>query len=51
MKMEDAKNIDAELIIEKLGGLPKEKEHCAELVIKTLNKALENVNKREVGCI
>ena len=48
---EDAKNIDAELIIEKLGGLPKEKEHCAELVIKTLNKALENVNKREVGCI
>lgn len=51
MKMEDAKNVDAELIIEKLGGLPKEKEHCAELVIKTLNKAIENVNKREVGCI
>ena len=51
MKMEDAKKIDAELIIEKLGGLPKEKEHCAELVIKTLNKALENANKREVGCI
>lgn len=51
MKVEDAKNVDAKLIIEKLGGLPKEKEHCAELVIKTLNKALENVNKRKVGCI
>lgn len=51
MKVEEAKNVDAKLIIEKLGGLPKEKEHCAELVIKTLNKALENVSERKVGCI
>ncbi len=51
MKVEDAKNVDAKLIIENLGGLSKEKEHCAELVIKTLNKALENVNKRKAGCI
>lgn len=45
MKVEDAKNIEAELIIEKLGGLPKEKEHCAELVVKTLKKAIENIIK------
>lgn len=51
MKVEEAKNVDAKLIIENLEGLPKEKEHCAELVIKTLNKALENLNKRKVRCI
>lgn len=45
MKVEDAKNIDAELIAKNLGGLPKEKEHCAELVVKTLNKAIENISK------
>lgn len=43
MKVEDAKNIDAEWLARNLGGLPKEKEHCAELVVKTLNKAIENV--------
>lgn len=51
MKAEDAKKVDAKLIIDNLEGLPKEKEHCAELVIKTLNKALENLNKRKVRCI
>lgn len=51
MKVEDAKKVDAKLIIDNLEGLPKEKEHCAELVIKTLNKALENLNKRKVRCI
>ena len=30
-------------IIEKLEGLPNEKIHCAELVIKTLRKAINNL--------
>ena len=36
MKMEDAKNIDAELIIEKLGGLPKEKRTLCRVSYKNI---------------
>lgn len=43
MNIENAKNIVAKEIIERLNGLPKEKEHCAELVIKTIKKAIENI--------
>ena len=46
MKTEDAMHIDAEVIIKKLDGLPKEKEHCAELVQKTLYRAIDNYNNR-----
>ncbi len=35
MKIEEALKINEKIIIENLGGLPKEKEHCAELVLKT----------------
>lgn len=42
MDIEKAKNITAKEIIEKLNGLPKEKEHCAELVEITLKKAIIN---------
>lgn len=45
MNIEKAKNITAKEIIEKLNGLPKEKEHCAELVVKTLEKAILNIKK------
>ena len=45
MNIEKAKNITAKEIIEKLNGLPKEKEHCAELVVETLNKAIENISE------
>ena len=44
MEIEKAKTLTANEIINKLNGLPKEKEHCAELVIKTLRKAIENIN-------
>mgnify|MGYP001693857480 CR=1 FL=1 len=44
MEIEKAKTLTAKKIINKLNGLPKEKEHCAELVIKTLRKAIENIN-------
>lgn len=43
--IEKAKNITAKKIIERLNGLPKEKEHCAELVIKTFKKAIKSINK------
>lgn len=44
MNIDEAKNITAKEIIEKLNGLPKEKEHCAELVINTLHNAIKNMN-------
>lgn len=43
MNMKDAICIDENFVIEKLDGLPKEKEHCAKLVINTLQKAIKNV--------
>lgn len=45
MDIEKAKNITAKEIIERLNGLPKEKEHCAELVIKTFKKAIKGITK------
>ncbi len=44
MNIEKAKTLTAEEIIKKLNRLPKEKEHCAELVIKTLRKTIDNIN-------
>ena len=43
VNIERAKEITANEIIEKLEGLPNEKIHCAELVIKTLRKAISNL--------
>ena len=43
VNIERAKEITANEIIEKLEGLPNEKIHCAELVIKTLRKAINNL--------
>ena len=43
VNIEKAKKITANEIIEKLEGLPNEKIHCAELVIKTLRKAINNL--------
>ena len=45
MKIEEALKINEKIIIENLGGLPNEKEHCAELVVKTLEKAILNLEK------
>ena len=46
IKIEEALKIDTKLIIENLGGLPREKEHCAELVVKTFKKAIANFEER-----
>lgn len=45
INIEKAKTLTADEIIKKLNGLPKEREHCAELVVETLNKAIENIGK------
>ena len=45
MKIEEALKINEKIIIENLGGLPNEKEHCAELVVKTIEKAILNFEK------
>lgn len=45
MKIEEALKINEKLIIENLGGLPNEKEHCTELVIKTFKKAIKSITK------
>lgn len=40
INIDKVKDITAEEIIKRLNGLPKEKEHCVELVLRTLNNAL-----------
>jgi nitrogen fixation NifU-like protein len=40
--IEDALNISKEVILESLGGLPKEYVHCALLASNTLRKAIQN---------
>ena len=40
MNIKEAKDITSNEIIEELKGLPNEKIHCAELVVKTLKKAI-----------
>ncbi len=42
MNIENANSLTADEIIKKLNGLPEEKQHCAELVINTLKKAIRN---------
>ena len=43
INIEKAKEITADEVIGNLDGLPIEKRHCAELVIKTLRKAISNL--------
>ncbi len=43
--MKEASAITSTKLIEILGGLPKEHEHCATLAISTLHKAIEDYHK------
>ena len=43
--LEEARQITPKQLTEKLGGLPKIKLHCPELVIEALIHALENAEK------
>ena len=41
-------DVTGEAILEKLGGLPKEEEHCAFLAGETLQEALSSYMKKQV---
>jgi nitrogen fixation protein NifU and related proteins len=41
-------DVTGEAILEKLGGLPKEEQHCAFLAGETLQEALSNYMKQQV---
>ena len=45
INIENAKYITANEIIEDLDGIPDEKIHCAELVVNTLRKAINNLKQ------
>jgi len=40
--LEEAASISGEEILERLGGLPEDKEHCAHLAATTLQEAVHN---------
>jgi nitrogen fixation NifU-like protein len=42
MSLEEAGSIQPEGLVAALGGLPKAKEHCAKLTVKTLREAIAN---------
>ena len=41
------KKLTAQDILDALGGLPEESEHCALLAVDTLKAALEDIVRRE----
>ena len=45
--VKEAKKIEAQDIIEFLGGLPQQKHECAELASKTLKKALKSYQSQK----
>ena len=45
---DDLLDVTGEAILEKLGGLPKEEEHCAFLAGETLQEALSSYMKKQV---
>jgi nitrogen fixation NifU-like protein len=46
---EEAQNIDQATILEALGGLPEESEHCALLASNVLRSAIEDFRKSKKG--
>ena len=51
MNIKEVICMDEKFVIEKLDGLPKEKEHCAKLVINTLKKAIKNIEWKSLWFI
>lgn len=44
--LDKALKIDKDIILKKLGGLPKQKIHCSMLAIEALKKAIENYKEK-----
>lgn len=47
--LEEAKKLDLDAIYRELEKLPKQKVHCARLALKTLQKAVEQFEKKQNG--
>lgn len=45
--LDDARKIDQKVVLDALGGLPEESEHCALLAENTLKKAIDNYMKKD----
>lgn len=45
--LEEASNIDLDILYQELEKLPDQKIHCARLAIKTLQKALEHYGRQD----
>jgi len=45
--LQEANNVDSKHLLDALGGLPKEHNHCAVLAFKTLQKSIKNYHKRK----
>lgn len=43
--VEDSRNLDEDELIDKLGGLPEESLHCAQLAIDAFRRALEDLDR------
>ena len=45
--LDDARKLDQKTVLEELGGLPEESEHCALLAERTLKQAIDDYVKRK----
>ena len=45
LSLSDAKNLAVDDVLKVLGGLPEEKQECAEIAVKTLQKAIAEYEK------
>jgi nitrogen fixation NifU-like protein len=45
--IDEASKIDQQQVLDALGGLPEDSEHCALLAERTLKQALDNYNEKK----
>jgi len=50
LSVSDAKSLTVDDVLSALGGLPEEKQECAEIAVKTLKKAIAEYEKPKTNC-
>jgi len=50
LSVNDAKSLTVDDVLRALGGLPEEKQECAEIAVKTLKKAIAEYEKPKTNC-
>ncbi len=50
LSVSDAKSLTVDDVLRVLGGLPEEKQECAEIAVKTLKKAIAEYEKPKTNC-